>query len=74
MTIMILVSYSLLSVQILNAMKMLVVFMIISGETVKGYSKILSWYLWHEVHFEIRRTQLQSRKQEGMGVLSNGQL
>jgi len=74
MTIMILVSYSLLSDRILNAMKMLVVFMSISGGNMKGYSRILSWYLCHEVRFEIRRAQLQSRKQAGMGVLPNGQL
>jgi hypothetical protein len=68
MTSMILVSYSLLSDQILNSMKMLVVIMSISGETVRGYSRMLNRYLWHEVRFEIRRAHLQSRKQAGMGV------
>jgi len=42
MTSMILVSYSLLSDQILNSMKMLVVVMRISGKIVRGYSRMLS--------------------------------
>jgi hypothetical protein len=60
----ILVSYSLLSDQILKAMKMLVAVMSISGAIIRGFSGMRSRYLYMRfgLRFEVRTFKVGSRE------------